>query len=289
MRQSRPTGAVASRPRSSTTTCFDTPSVETIATCGWLMIGNEIHVPDAAGIGDGERPAGQVVGDEPAGAGACRDVGDGAGERAEAEPVGVADDRHHETLEVEVDRDAEVDGAVHDERIAVDARVDERERAQRVDHSARDEREVREREAFLRPPRRPDVRGAPLRSPSSRRATTHNVCADVCFDATSSFAARLRTLLNGAISSPSGPLGAAPSTSSRVTRPFAPVPCTCGDVDPEVGRGPARRARNERFDRPRRPLPPGQYFGISGVSDTWTEGRPYPRPRIRRHAVRRIG
>ena len=31
-------------------------------TCGWLMIGNEIHVPDRARVGDRERAAGEVVG-----------------------------------------------------------------------------------------------------------------------------------------------------------------------------------------------------------------------------------
>ena len=43
--------------------------------------------------------------------------------------VGVADHRGHEALEVEVDRDAEVDVVVHDQRVVADAGVDLRELA----------------------------------------------------------------------------------------------------------------------------------------------------------------
>ena len=95
--------------------------------------------------------------------------------------VGVADHRRDQTLEVEVDRDAEVDVAVHDERVAVDARVDVRVVVHDVAERADDERQVREREALLglprglvrargrarrarsRPDRRVDVRARRLR------------------------------------------------------------------------------------------------------------------------------
>ena len=58
--------------------------------------------------------------------GARREVADLAGDQPQPLAVGVADDRRDQALEVEVDRDAEVDVAVHDERLAVDARVDVR-------------------------------------------------------------------------------------------------------------------------------------------------------------------
>ena len=66
--------------------------------------------------------------------------------------VGVADHRGDQARELEVDGDAEVHVVVHDERVAVDARVHRRVVAHRVAERADDERQVREREALLRLP-----------------------------------------------------------------------------------------------------------------------------------------
>ena len=55
-----------------------------------------------------------------------REVADLARDQAQPLAVGVADHGRDQTLELEVDRDAEVDVVVHDERLAVDARVDVR-------------------------------------------------------------------------------------------------------------------------------------------------------------------
>ena len=70
-------------------------------------------MPDAPGFVIVNVPPARSSGVELSGAGARRDVADRGGERAEAQTVGIVDDRHDEALEVEVDRDAEVDGAVH--------------------------------------------------------------------------------------------------------------------------------------------------------------------------------
>ena len=130
--------------RSSTTTCFDTPSVERMPTCGRLMIGNEIHVPDAPGLVIVNVPPARSSGASCWARARAATSRIARGERAEAQAVGVAHDRHDETLEVEVDRDAEVHGAVHDRASSPSTRrVQQRELAQRVDDGARDERQAR--------------------------------------------------------------------------------------------------------------------------------------------------
>ena len=73
-----------------------------------------------------------------------REVVDLAGDGAQPLAVGVADHRHEQALEVEVDRDAEVDVVVHDELAVADARVHVRELGDRVDDRADDERQVGE-------------------------------------------------------------------------------------------------------------------------------------------------
>ncbi len=212
------------------------------------------------GIGDGEGAAGQIVGDEAAGASARRDVGDGAGERAEPEPVGVTDDRHHETLEVEVDRDTEVDRAVHDQRIAVDARVDERERSQGVDDRARDEREVREREAFFL---------TPCRAAFAAHGFDRGVVGGDDAQRVRRRLLRRDQELRGALAHvvERRDLVAERSVRSRaehVVARHAPIRAGAlhlGNIDPEVGCRPARRARHERLDGTRRASTPGQYLG----------------------------
>ena len=77
-------------------------------TCGALRIGNEIHVPDAPGLVIVNVPPARSSGPSLLGPGAARDIADRGRERAQAQAVGVADDRHDEALVVEVDRDAEV-------------------------------------------------------------------------------------------------------------------------------------------------------------------------------------
>ena len=51
------------------------------------------------------------------------EVGGCGSELGERLVLRVADDRHHEALEVEVDGDAEVDGTMHHEVVADDRRV----------------------------------------------------------------------------------------------------------------------------------------------------------------------
>ena len=65
-------------------------------------------------------------------------------ERAEPQRVRVVHDGHDEVVVVEVDGDAEVHRVVRRDLVAGDGRVAERELVERVDHRARDEREVRE-------------------------------------------------------------------------------------------------------------------------------------------------
>ena len=139
---------------------------------------------------------------------------------------------------------------------------DERVRPQRVDDGARDERQVREREPFARPPLRPRLapHGFDRRVVGARRRTS--VCADVCFDASSTTAARLRTLLNGTTSSPRAGRAPASSTSSRVTRPLAPVPAICAGSMPELGGGPPRR-------RARRTPPPAVGGAPARAAPRW--------------------
>ena len=68
-------------------------------------------------------------------------------------------------------------------------------------------------------------------------------------------------------------VGVAASTSSRVTRPPAPVPWTFSVVDAAFGGDPPRRTRNERLYRAGRPLPPRQHFVGCHLP---TQGRAYP-------------
>ena len=110
--------------RSTTTGRRLTPSVERMATCGWLMIGSVIVVPNGPGLVMVNVPPGDVVGPEllrprPAG-----EVADLAGDGPQPLAVGVVDDRHHQALEVEVDGDAEVDVVVHDQLALAEAGVD---------------------------------------------------------------------------------------------------------------------------------------------------------------------
>ena len=94
-----------------------------IATCGWLMIGNVCAVPNGPMFVIVNVPPDDLVGAELLRLRARREIADLAGDQAQPLAVGVADDRRDQALEVEVDRDAEVDVAVHDQRLAVDARV----------------------------------------------------------------------------------------------------------------------------------------------------------------------
>ena len=80
------------------------------------------------------------------------EVVDLAGDEPQALAVGVADHRGDEALEVEVDRDRQVDVVVDDQRVVADARVDLRELVHGVAERARDERQVGEREALGRLP-----------------------------------------------------------------------------------------------------------------------------------------
>ncbi len=83
------------------------------------MIGNEIHVPDPPGLVTVNVPPARSSGRQlPVSSSRC-DVVDGAGQGAEPEPVGGAHHGNDEALEVEVDRDTEVDVSVHDERVAI--------------------------------------------------------------------------------------------------------------------------------------------------------------------------
>ena len=106
-------------------------------TFGWLMIGNEIHVPDAPGLVIVNVPPWRSSTVSFLAPGPPRDVADRGRERVEAQAVGAVHDGDDEALVVEVDRDAEVDRLVHDERVAVDRGVDQWIGAQRVAHRAR--------------------------------------------------------------------------------------------------------------------------------------------------------
>ena len=112
-------------------------------TCGRLITGNEIHVPDAPGFVIVNVPPARSSGPSWRARARARDVADRGGERAQAQPVGVVHDRHDEALEVEVDGDSEVHRAVRHDRdaVVVGGRVHQRELAQRVDDGAGDERQ----------------------------------------------------------------------------------------------------------------------------------------------------
>ena len=157
--------------------------------------------------------------------------------------------------------------AVHDERVAVDARVDVRVVVHDVAERAHDERQVREREALLGLPR--GLVRAPRRARSRSKSTRTDVytCALVAFDRTMCSAVRRRMLSNGTTSSPApratrcrrgavparragaggggrrrararrrgrrtARAAAASSTSLRVMRPPSPVPRICAGSRP---------------------------------------------------------
>ncbi len=95
-----------------------------IATCGWLMIGIVstepaepllvmVNVPPAISSGSsfvrGARSARSLI---------------SLAIAPQPLALGVADDRHEQTLVVEVDGDAEVDEVVHDQLVVADARVE---------------------------------------------------------------------------------------------------------------------------------------------------------------------
>ena len=142
-----------------------------IATWGWLMIGSVSAVPNG--------PMFVIVNVPPTTSSgpSCLLFARVARSRIsraiepQALAVGVADHRRDQALEVEVDRDAEVDVVVHDERLAVDARVHVRVVVHDVAERAHDERQVGEREALLAPSTRPGARAARARPARSRPRT----------------------------------------------------------------------------------------------------------------------
>ncbi len=205
----------------------------------------------------------------------ARDVVDRGRERAEAQAVGAVHDGDDETLVVEVDRDTEVDRLVHDERVAVDAGVDAADR--RAARRRRRARRTAGTSARTFAPPSARVRRFDRRVVGARRRT--KVCAEVCFDASSSPAARLRTLLNGTISSPRSDAGPPSATSSRVTRPSVPVPVTAAGSTPRAA-ATRRTAGERKSDTSRGPrirhggtdsVPVASGFAIRA------QGRPYPR------------
>ena len=74
-------------------------------------------------VRDRERPAGQLVGRELLGPGPGAEVAHLPGQEPQPLAVRGAHDGRDQAVEVEVDGDAEVDVAVDDETLAVDARV----------------------------------------------------------------------------------------------------------------------------------------------------------------------
>ena len=129
-----------------------TPSVDRIATCGWLMIGSVISVPYGPGFVIVNVPPTMSSGLSFLPRLAAQ-IADLVRDRPHPLGLGVVDDRHHQALEVEVDGDAEVDVVVHDQLVLAERRVHFGVVADGVDDRARDEREIREAEAFLRLPR----------------------------------------------------------------------------------------------------------------------------------------
>ena len=251
-------------------------------------------------VRDRERAADDLVGTELLAPGARREVADLTRDQPQPLAVGVADHRRDEALEVEVDRDAEVDVVVHDERLAVDARVDVRVVVHDVAERAHDERQVGEREALLGLPlrlvraahaldalevdldRRVDVR--------ARRLRPHHVLGGAPADvverddlvagarrdtrgcrrraerrgAGAGAAARARRAGAGAAAS-----RAASSTSLRVMRPPSPVPRIVRGIEPVLGDQPAH-------DRRRRPMPPPSVAGAGAARRGRRRGRAVP-------------
>ena len=134
-----------------TTTGFrNTPSVERIITCGWLMTGRLANVPAP--------PAFVIVTVPPVMSSAesffvrARLARSDTSRAMRPQPLvlRVVDDRHDQALVVEVHRDADVDVVVHDQLAVADGGVHVRELGQRVDQRPGDEREVGEAEALAR-------------------------------------------------------------------------------------------------------------------------------------------
>ena len=100
-------------------------------------------------VGDREGAADDLVGGQRALLRPRREIADLGRDQSEALAVDVAHDRSEESLEVEIDSDTEVDVVVHDERVAVDARVHVGEAAHDIGERPADEREVGEREALF--------------------------------------------------------------------------------------------------------------------------------------------
>ena len=124
---------------SRTTGRFSMVPTPRIATCGWLMIGVPKRLPNDAGVGDREGAALDLVDLELLGARALGQVVHRAGEAEDVLLVGVVD-HGHDQAPVERHRHADVDVLLVDDRVAVDAGVQDRERLQRVDRGLHDER-----------------------------------------------------------------------------------------------------------------------------------------------------
>jgi hypothetical protein len=94
-------------------------------------------------VRDRERAAREIVGRELLGASAGGNIAYGLGESAQPQSVGVVHDRHDEPVEVEVDRDPEVHGALRCQCQAVVSQraVQPRKVSERVDDRARNERQ----------------------------------------------------------------------------------------------------------------------------------------------------
>ena len=152
--------------RSTTTGRRFTPSVERMATCGWLMTGIVSSVPNGPGLVIVNVPSEMSSGVSFFERARDGEVADVAGDGAHALAVGVADDRDHEALEVEVDGDPEVQVVVHDQRLVGEGGVHLGELVERVDDGPGHERQVGEAEALLGLPLRPCWRGGPARRAS---------------------------------------------------------------------------------------------------------------------------
>src|SRR5689334_24164882 len=103
----------------------------------------------AAGVGQRERAAAELVRADLVDPGALREVGDLAGHAAEVEVAGVVDDRHQQPA-LGVHRDAEVLGVVVGDRprLGVDGRVDVRVLLERLDRGDREDGQARQLHAL---------------------------------------------------------------------------------------------------------------------------------------------
>src|SRR2546427_12474985 len=99
--------------------------------------GGPEQVPLQPGIGDGERPAGQLVRRDLAGARARGEIVDRAGQPEHAQLVRLADDRNEESL-LRLHSDAEVHVLAQDDALVLDDGVEARELRQRLHGGAAD-------------------------------------------------------------------------------------------------------------------------------------------------------